>query len=190
MTQSVPDPPALKAEATPQAEDDPDPSSTSSSPSGAGASSSDWLALACEHGAASAHAEWLGRQIRAAGDEIGPEIESLSVVLVGDEKMSALHDQYLQDPSTTDVLTFDLREDTGQPIEGELVICVDEAERQAGELGHGVEKELLLYAVHGLLHLADYDDHDPDEAQRMHAEEDRILTAIGVGAVYDRDHHA
>ena len=44
--------------------------------------------------------------------------------------------------------------------------------------------QLLLYILHGLLHCAGFDDHDPAEHDRMHTEEDRILTAIGVGPVF------
>ena len=43
---------------------------------------------------------------------------------------------------------------------------------------------MLLYAVHGLLHCAGFDDHETAAFDRMHAEEDRILRAIGVGPIF------
>ncbi len=56
--------------------------------------------------------------------------------------------------------------------------------RQARQRGHSVERELLLYAVHGLLHCAGFDDHGTAAFDRMHAEEDRILRAIGIGPIF------
>jgi probable rRNA maturation factor len=61
---------------------------------------------------------------------------------------------------------------------------VDEARRQAAGRALPVERELLLYCVHGVLHCLGYDDHDDAEYVRMHAEEDRILEAIGVGRTF------
>ena len=72
----------------------------------------------------------------------------------------------------------------GEPVEGDVVVCVDEARRQAVNRGHEVRAEVLLYAVHGLLHLLGYDDHEPDSAAAMHDREDTLLAALGVGRVY------
>jgi probable rRNA maturation factor len=66
----------------------------------------------------------------------------------------------------------------------DTVICLDEARRRAGELGHTVHKELLLYCVHSLLHVQGYDDVTAAGARRMHAREDEILVALGIGPVY------
>ena len=66
----------------------------------------------------------------------------------------------------------------------ETVVCVDEARRRAGEMGHTVREELLLYCVHSLLHVQGYDDVTAAGARRMHAREDEILEAVGVGRVF------
>ena len=79
------------------------------------------------------------------------------------------------------MLTFDLRDDADADLEGDVALCVDEAARRAAERGHPVRDEVLLYAVHGLLHLLGEDDHTPADYARMHAREDALLTAIGVG---------
>jgi len=111
--------------------------------------------------------------------------------VVADAQMRRLHAERLGDESTTDVLTFDLREhsregavDHREPLDVDIVLCIDEAERRAAEFGHGGGAELALYAVHGVLHCLGHDDHEVTEAERMHAEEDRVLRAIGVGAIY------
>ena len=108
-----------------------------------------------------------------------------NILLVGDREMKKLHRQYLQDPATTDVLTFDMREDPeSSAMHLETVLCTDEARRRASELGHSVEHELLLYAVHSLLHVQGHDDATPSQAARMHQREDELLAQIGVGPVY------
>ena len=108
---------------------------------------------------------------------------SISVAIVDDRTMSSLHAAYLNDPATTDVLTFPLS-GPDEPLEVDIAICLDEARRRAAERGHSVETELLLYVIHGLLHCTGYDDQTPTDADRMHREEDRLLGEIGLGPVY------
>lgn len=107
-----------------------------------------------------------------------PGIE-LSVVFVSDEELARLHDELLDDPSTTDVISIDLGDDGDGPA-GELYVSVDRARAVAGELGASVERELLLYVVHGVLHLCGHDDLEPRAARRMRAAEARVLERLGV----------
>ncbi len=130
---------------------------------------------------------WLSRQMRRAVVAAGLEQACLSIAVVNDVRMMQLHHQFSGDVGTTDVLTFDLH-DEGDNVEGEIVVCFDEARRQARLHGHDARDEALLYAVHGLLHLLGYDDHDPAAAARMHEREDQVLTQIGVGPVYAPPH--
>jgi len=110
-------------------------------------------------------------------------VARVHVRLVRDDEMATLHERHLGVPGTTDVITFPASAGA-DAVDVDLALCVDEAERQAARRGHGVLAELLLYAVHGILHEAGHDDHDPAAARRMHAEEDRLLVAAGFGAVY------
>ena len=70
--------------------------------------------------------------------------------------------------------------------EGEIVIGYETALREGTARQHPVGHEVLLYAVHGLLHLLGYDDHDEADAQAMHACEDEMLAELGIGPVYGR----
>ncbi len=109
----------------------------------------------------------------------------VSLALVNDARMSELHEQVMGIPGPTDVLTFELDHGPrGHVISGEVVVCVPEARRRAKELGHKLEHELLLYALHGILHLSGHDDRTTPAYRRMHKTEDRILTRLGVGAVF------
>ncbi|MEQ9455494.1 MAG: rRNA maturation RNase YbeY [Phycisphaeraceae bacterium] len=159
-------------------DDDPDPSRADEP-----AQPANLIAVSPDHPQAQPYADWLAARLAEVITQLNTPLISLSLALVDDATMAKLHDQYLGDPTTTDVITFDLA-DQPRTIEGELVLCVDQARRQADLHNHSIEHELLLYAVHGVLHLLGYDDHDPDQARKMHAEEDRLLTLIGVGPVY------
>lgn len=129
----------------------------------------------------------LERQVKMAAHVLGTGGE-VRVRVVGDGEMAAAHAEFLDDPTTTDVLTFNMAEGEreGEPLDVDMLTCVDEARRQAAARGHPVERELLLYVIHGVLHCLGHDDHDEAAAARMHAEEDRVLEAIGVGATYAR----
>lgn len=110
------------------------------------------------------------------------------VKIIGDEEMAAAHVRYSGVEGTTDVLTFDLADGgaaDGEPLDVDILICSDEAKRRGAELGHPMERELLLYIVHGVLHCLGHDDHDEAGYARMHALEDEILGAIGVGPTFD-----
>jgi len=122
----------------------------------------------------------LGRIVQLAGVSQG----QLNLVVVDDCRMTELHEQYADHSGSTDVLTFDLRETEDQPLLADIVICKDRAEEEAGRRGHEIRQELLLYAVHGLLHLLGEDDIQEDDARSMHQREDELLVLAGVGPVY------
>lgn len=130
--------------------------------------------------------------IRAALRRHGAISARINLALVEDEAMAVLNEKHLQHTGPTDVLTFDLRDEVldstaeACQIDGQIVVSVETAAREAAARGHGEEAELALYAVHGTLHLLGYDDADEVEAARMHELEDEILQAQGFGYVYDR----
>jgi probable rRNA maturation factor len=129
---------------------------------------------------------WLHDRLVAALTHVARPVERVAVTIVADEKMRALNQTHRGVSDTTDVLSFERRDD-GDTIEADVVICADEAARRAIELEHTVEQELLLYALHGVLHCAGFDDQTNEDFEAMHVEEDRILTAIGVGPTFARD---
>ncbi|MEM6756625.1 MAG: rRNA maturation RNase YbeY [Planctomycetota bacterium] len=132
---------------------------------------------------------WLADRLAAAVAHLGLGDARIGLALLADAEMTRLHEAYKQQPGPTDVLTFDLREPDAAdgPLDGDIAIGWQEAERRANELGHPARHEALLYAVHGLMHLIGEDDATPEQAERMHRREDGVLEAIGVGAVYRRD---
>jgi probable rRNA maturation factor len=112
----------------------------------------------------------------------------VSVGVVGATAMATLHRRFLGLPGPTDVLSFDLGTDRRRGhLEGEIVVCTDVARRRAGARNRSLQAaraELALYLVHGILHLAGYDDRSSAGSRRMHAREDQLLSELGLGAVY------
>ena len=108
----------------------------------------------------------------------------VDVVLVDDPTLTDLHGRFLNDPTPTDVISFDLSEDAppGPQDPGpdaELYISLDCAQRVSLERGVSLARELTLYAVHGALHLCGFDDHEPLERAAMRVAEGRVLAGLG-----------
>jgi probable rRNA maturation factor len=81
----------------------------------------------------------------------------ISVAVVDDPTIARLHEEFLNDDSPTDVISFVLDSSLGR-LEGEIVASADTAIARANEYNWTPEEELLLYVIHGALHLVGYDD--------------------------------
>jgi probable rRNA maturation factor len=134
-----------------------------------------------------AHAAYVSRHLKRAHAILRPPLREFSLALVGDHMMADLHEQFMDVPGTTDVLTFELDHDArGRVTAGEVVVCVPYAIREARRRGVPARDELLLYALHGMLHLCGYDDRTDRDFATMHRREDEILNQLGVGPVFAR----
>ena len=102
----------------------------------------------------------------------------LAVTFVGDEFLAAMHGRHLDDPTATEVITFDLGDEGEGPV-GELYVSVDRARARAEGRGVPLERELALYVVHGVLHLCGFDDHDDEDRRAMRAAEHDVLEGLG-----------
>lgn len=112
----------------------------------------------------------------------------LSIVVVNDNRIEELNEQFLNHKRTTDCLSFDLSEGNHPAARMfELIVNGEMAARQADLRGHSGEAELTLYITHGLLHNFGFDDATPDQARKMHEAEDKILQQLGYGSVYNRE---
>ncbi len=116
---------------------------------------------------------------------------ALTIVVVDDEEMSDLHEAYRGEAGPTDVLTFPFEPPNGVDEEGaylgDIVLCLPQAMRQAGEEGHPWQDEVDLLAVHGVLHLLGYEDETPEGRARMWRRQARILDRVGLGHVAPRE---
>jgi probable rRNA maturation factor len=104
----------------------------------------------------------------------------LGVLIAGDEEMRRLNRTYRGRDETTDVLSFGMGgEDFILPPDGvrhlgEVIVSYPQAVRQAREMGHPVEKELMLLVIHGVLHLLGYNGEEPEAERRMREMEGKI----------------
>jgi probable rRNA maturation factor len=108
----------------------------------------------------------------------------IEVAVVGDARIAELNRQYLDTDGPTDVLSFPLSDPDERPLEGLIVVSSDTARRQADRLGHDPAAELILYVIHGCLHLLGYDDREPEAFARMHEREAHILSALGYPPIF------
>jgi len=97
---------------------------------------------------------------------------AIQFVLVDRATIARVHGDFLGDSSETDVITFPY---------GEILVCPAVARDRAKEHGLEVEQEVLLYALHGLLHLAGYDDTTPKLAKEMAKAQARLLKQCSGG---------
>ncbi len=104
---------------------------------------------------ASVDAEVLERAVRHTVDREGGELVEISIALLGDDDIRELNQRFLGHDRPTDVIAFTLGEDADRV--GDVYVGVEQARRQAAELGVPVDEELVRLAVHGTLHVLGHD---------------------------------
>jgi len=106
----------------------------------------------------------------------------ICLVMVGDEQIRALNQQYLGIDAPTDVLSFPAEEvdpESGILFLGDILIAFPYAQVQATAAGHALEDELQLLVVHGVLHLLGYDHGEEADRISMWIKQAEILKALG-----------
>ena len=92
----------------------------------------------------------------------------IEITLLGEAVIARVHGEFLEDPTPTDVITFE---------HGEILIGVTVASANARKFRHPLHHEVALCAIHGLLHLLGYDDLTQRERLVMHRRQAEILEA-------------
>jgi probable rRNA maturation factor len=140
----------------------------------------------------------LSRELTRVAAEEHLDRSAVSVVLVCDSLMRRLNRDFHGRAEVTDVLAFDYgragphsgRPQSGHPVgscqqedvEAEVVVSAERALAEAHSRGLPPQGELLLYCIHGLLHLAGYEDGTPTARQRMWRRQLRHLARAGFPA--------
>ncbi len=123
------------------------------------------------------------QRIRRAAEAIvrdaGVTDLQLSVAIVDDATIHELNRRYLEHDYPTDVLSFLLERDD-EHLEGEVIASAETAGHTAAQYGWTADDELLLYVVHGTLHLVGYDDGTPEHRAAMRRQERRYLATFGL----------
>lgn len=105
----------------------------------------------------------------AHGGGVLPHLDVVEVSIVDDPTIDSVHREFMNIPGATDVITF---------AHGEIVVSAETAVSNAAEYGQDFERELMLYVVHGLLHLSGHEDGEQGEREAMELIQDTILTRI------------
>jgi probable rRNA maturation factor len=132
------------------------------------------------------------RAVRAALQRHNVSTAVVNIALVDDATIAHLNLQYLNHKGPTDVMSFDMREGQGLPparersartVDGEIVVSVETAFREAAARQTSPAYETALYALHGTLHLLGYDDKSKKGATTMRTLQDDILTSTGINTL-------
>lgn len=99
---------------------------------------------------------------------------TLGISFLSDKQMQQLNNKYLKHNRPTDVLSFDY---TGQKA-ADIAISIDTAKRNAAIYGTFYKDELILYLIHGVLHLFGYDDTRPKAKNRMMIKQEELFSKI------------
>ncbi|GAA1148292.1 rRNA maturation RNase YbeY [Nesterenkonia lutea] len=100
---------------------------------------------------------------------------ALSITLVDEDTIEALHLDWMNLPGATDVMSFPMdeliagtaQEPVTEGVLGDIVICPQVAQQQATANGHDLGEELALLATHGVLHLLGHDHAEPEDREAM-----------------------
>jgi probable rRNA maturation factor len=114
----------------------------------------------------------------------------ISISVVDNATIHRVNREHLQHDYPTDVISFQLEflpDEDGAIVEGEIIASAEMAIQMAPDGGWDANSELLLYIVHGLLHLCGYDDLTPPDKTVMRSREQHSLALLGLHPVYPQD---
>lgn len=110
----------------------------------------------------------------------------VSLTIVSPEEIQQLNREYRQVDRVTDVLSFpqyvspDEIPADSMYLLGDVVICMEQAVKQAEEYGHSIQRELVYLFVHSIFHLFGYDHMEEEEKQAMREAEEAVMKQIGL----------
>ena len=124
---------------------------------------------------------------RAVLEGEGVPAAKVVIAFVNNTHIHRLNKQFLNHDEPTDVLTFPYSAKKAKKLEGEIVIGYEVAAEYAADRGHAVERELILYVIHGCLHLCGYDDTTAKAERLMRAKEREYLAKLGLPDITERE---
>ncbi len=114
-----------------------------------------------------------GLWLNELADTHNRQIEQIEYTFMSDEELLKYNIQYLKHDTYTDIITFDLSENSS--INGSILISIDRIKENAKEFKTSQNKELLRVMAHGLLHLMGLKDKSSAEQKQMRLEEDKAI---------------
>lgn len=115
---------------------------------------------------------WLKEVVLASGKRIG----DINYIIVSDESLLSMNQQYLKHDTYTDIITFDYCEDN--VVSGDMFISIDRVRENAQMFNVGEDQEFNRVLVHGLLHLLGQKDKSKGDSDEMRSKEELWLSKI------------
>lgn len=100
---------------------------------------------------------------------LGNREARVCILFADDAGIRKLNKRYRRRDKSTDVLAFDT---------GDIIISAETAARNSRDFGTTMADELKLYMIHGILHLAGYDDGSPSKRRAMRTMEEKVLRIL------------
>lgn len=133
----------------------------------------------------------LNRVINKCFEEENLKNLYISITLTNPENIQKINKEYRNIDRATDVLSFPMFEKNeikevckmnmeGQEVLGDVIISIEQVQKQAEEYGHSFERELAYMAVHGFYHLMGYDHMEENEKKEMREKEENILSKLDI----------
>ena len=121
--------------------------------------------------------------------EVGEQVtfQLVELVYVDEEGIVEINQKYLEREYVTDIISFNYDDDdessdsSKKEIEGTLYCCAPRIAEQSNELKSDPQQEFYRIFIHGLLHLAGYDDSSPQEKETMTRLENHYLEQLKNG---------
>jgi len=125
----------------------------------------------------------LRQTVQETAEEVASALpDRVSLVFVDDEQIHELNRRYRHIDRPTDVISFEAEEEEDGETDGEIIVSVPTALRQAVAAGHDLHTELAWLVSHGLLHVTGMEDETQEQLDEMLVKQRRVLARLGLGA--------
>lgn len=118
----------------------------------------------------------ISRWIKSAIKAERSSLNELNFIFCSDESLLKINIEYLNHQTYTDIITFDNRDESTGPLEGDIFISIDRVTENATKLKVGFDDELHRVIIHGVLHLLGYGDKTSHKKAEMRKKEDAYLS--------------
>lgn len=115
--------------------------------------------------------------IKRVCDELQLKVSSLDVDFISGNRIKNINSEYLDHNYSTDIITFNYS-GSHSDIDGEIFISVDDAKENAKKFKAKFSEEITRLVIHGILHLAGYDDHKKNDKIKMKRLENKLLNTL------------
>ncbi len=120
----------------------------------------------------------LENYLNRIGNILDISSQKISLFFCDRNTIKKINKRFFGKSQSTDVISFPLKDDFDVNYLGEIVVSVEEAVKTCNQFGLSWQKELLLYVIHGILHLLGYDDRTAKKRMKMEKKQQEVLEKL------------